>query len=210
MGEVYKAEDLDLRRPVAIKLISKADLGESGTMLRLLREARAASAISHPNIVTIYEIGETQTYCYIAMEYVQGRSLRQLTLDRSLIGPDILDLSLQICRALIEAHSFNILHRDIKPENILVSDRGHVKLVDFGLAKSVKAPDSNAEGTTVAHSLTQSGAIVGTPAYMSPEQLRGEPLDVRSDIFSFGMVVYETINGFGVMRITRVTKRQLG
>jgi serine/threonine protein kinase/tetratricopeptide (TPR) repeat protein len=194
MGEVYKAEDLVLLRTVAIKVMSRAGENTPTGPIRFLREARAASAINHPNIVTIYEIGETDTHSYIVMEYIEGRSLRSLMSANELKPGNVLDISKQICDALSEAHLRGIIHRDIKPENILLTGRGHVKLVDFGLAKSVPMQRAIG-GTTAAESLTESGTVMGTLSYMSPEQLRGEALDVRTDIFSFGIVLHEMIAG---------------
>lgn len=137
--------------------------------------------------MTIYEIGETDAHTYIVMEYVEGRSLRELISKNEVKPEKVLDLALQTCDALIEAHSRGIIHRDIKPENILLTDRGRVKLVDFGLAKTV-SPQPRAGGATAADSLTESGTVMGTLSYMSPEQLRGERLDERTDIFSFGII----------------------
>lgn len=188
---MYKAEDLALLRTVAIKVMSKQ--GEGGET-RFLREARAASGFNHPNIVTIYEIGETDEHTYIVMEYVEGRSLRHFITTNEVNPQRILGIALQTCDALLEAHSRGMIHRDIKPENILLTDRGRVKLVDFGLAKALSA-QPRTSATTAAESLTESGAVMGTLSYMSPEQLRGEPLDARSDIFSFGIVLYEMITG---------------
>jgi serine/threonine protein kinase/tetratricopeptide (TPR) repeat protein len=194
MGEVYKAEDPALLRTVAIKVMSKQGERSADAAIRFLREARAASAFNHPNIVTIYEIGETGEHTYIVMEYVEGRSLRDL-IKTSEVKPDkVILITLQICDALAEAHSRGIIHRDIKPENILLTDRGRVKLVDFGLAKTV-SNQSRGLGITAAQSLTDSGTVMGTLSYMSPEQLRGEQLDERTDIFSFGIVLYEMITG---------------
>lgn len=194
MGEVYKAEDPALLRTVAIKVMSKQDDRTSGGETRFLREARAASAFNHPNIVTIYEIGETGEHAYIVMEYVEGRSLRDLILSKEVKTEKVLDIAVQTCDALVEAHSHGIIHRDIKPENILLTDRGRVKLVDFGLAKTVST-QARRGGATAAESLTESGTVMGTLSYMSPEQLRGEQLDERTDIFSFGIVLYEIITG---------------
>ncbi|MFY9556182.1 MAG: tetratricopeptide repeat protein [Blastocatellia bacterium] len=194
MGEVYKGEDLALLRTVAIKVMSKQGeltaVGES----RFLREARAASSFNHPNIVTIYEIGETDEHTYIVMEYVEGRSLRDMISKNDLKPEAVLEIAMQTCDALVEAHSRGIIHRDIKPENILLTDRGRVKLVDFGLAKTVSATPKMG-GVTAAESLTESGTVMGTLSYMSPEQLRGETLDERTDIFSFGIVLHEMITG---------------
>ena len=194
MGEVYKAEDLVLLRIVAIKIMSKKDEKAPTGAIRFLREARAASAINHPNIVTIYEIGETDAHSYIVMEYIEGRSLRNLITTNELKAEKVVDITLQTCDAMAEAHSRGIIHRDIKPENILLTDRGRVKLVDFGLAKTVPM-HPGIDGRTAAESLTESGTVMGTLSYMSPEQLRGEQLDVRTDIFSFGIVLHEMITG---------------
>jgi len=194
MGEVYKAEDPALLRTVAIKVMCKQDDRTSGGETRFLREARAASAFNHPNIVTIYEIGDTGEHAYIVMEYVEGRSLRELISRKEVKPEKVLDIAVQICDALVEAHSRGIIHRDIKPENILLTDRGRVKLVDFGLAKTVSTQPRRG-GATAAESLTESGTVMGTLSYMSPEQLRGEHLDERTDIFSFGIVLYEIITG---------------
>jgi serine/threonine protein kinase/tetratricopeptide (TPR) repeat protein len=194
MGEVYKAEDLVLLRIVAIKIMAREGERSPTGAIRFLREARAASAINHPNIVTIYEIGETDEQSYIVMEYIEGRSLRNLITTNGVKAEKVIDIALQTCGALAEAHSRGIVHRDIKPENILLTDRGRVKLVDFGLAKTVPM-HSGIGGTTAAESLTESGTVMGTLSYMSPEQLRGEQLDVRTDIFSFGIVLHEMITG---------------
>jgi serine/threonine protein kinase/tetratricopeptide (TPR) repeat protein len=194
MGEVYKGEDLALLRPVAIKVMSKqGELTPAGDA-RFLREARAASSFNHPNIVTIYEIGETDEHTYIVMEFVEGRSLRDLISRKEVRAEMVLDIAVQTCDALVEAHMHGIIHRDIKPENILLTVRGRVKLVDFGLAKTV-SPKPGIGGATAAQSLTESGTVMGTLSYMSPEQLRGERLDERTDIFSFGIVLHEMITG---------------
>jgi len=194
MGEVYKAEDPALLRTVAIKVMSKETDRAPDGATRFLREARAASAFNHPNIVTIYEIGEAGDHTYIVMEYVEGRSLRDLISKNEVKPESVLDIAVQTCDALVEAHSHGIIHRDIKPENILLTDRGRVKLVDFGLAKTVSARPVRG-GATAAASMTESGTVMGTLSYMSPEQLRGEHLDERTDIFSFGIVLYELITG---------------
>lgn len=194
MGEVYKAEDPALLRTVAIKVMCKQDDRTSGGETRFLREARAASAFNHPNIVTIYEIGDTSEHAYIVMEYVEGRSLRDLISSKDVNSERVLDIAMQTCDALVEAHLRGIIHRDIKPENILLTDRGRVKLVDFGLAKAVTTQPRRG-GATAAESLTEPGTVMGTLSYMSPEQLRGEHLDEGTDLFSFGIVLYEIITG---------------
>jgi eukaryotic-like serine/threonine-protein kinase len=195
MGVVYKAEDLALLRTVAIKTISKQGQRSQEAETRFLREARAASSINHPNIVTVYEIGETDQHAYIVMEYVEGHSLRYLIAHGMLDGAAVLDISLQICDALAEAHRLGVIHRDIKPENIVRTERGRVKLLDFGLAKAIQRSMPEDSGRTVAENLTDSGIVMGTLSYMSPEQLRGQPLDHRTDMFSFGIVLSEMITG---------------
>ncbi|HXU38201.1 MAG TPA: serine/threonine-protein kinase, partial [Blastocatellia bacterium] len=165
MGEVYKAEDPALLRTVAIKVMSKQGEHNSDAAIRFLREARAASTFNHPNIVTIYEIGETGEHTYIVMEYVDGRSLRDLIKTREVKPEKVVLITVQICDALAEAHSRGIIHRDIKPENILLDDRGRVKLVDFGLAKTVSNQPKGG-GATAAESLTDSGTVMGTLSYM--------------------------------------------
>ncbi len=195
LGEVYLAEDLKLRRSVAIKFIARHKEISPAAEKRFLREARAASQLNHPNIVTIYEAGETDNHAYIVMEYVEGRSLRELLLACELTPQTTIDIALQISDALAEAHSHNLIHRDIKPENILLTSRERVKVLDFGLARNFGSLTSDQEGPTIVDSLTDSGAIVGTLPYMSPEQLRGDPLDKRSDIFSFGIVLFEMMTG---------------
>lgn len=195
MGDVYKAEDPVLLRIVAIKVLSKRHPDGLSAKTRFVQEARAASAINHPNIVTIYETGETDDHAYIVMEYVEGRTLRDLIASRLLTSDAILNITRQVCDAMAEAHSRRIIHRDIKPENILLTNRNQVKLVDFGLAKTLAALGRESDGPTVIERLTESGAVVGTLSYMSPEQLRDESLDERTDLFSFGIVLYEMITG---------------
>ena len=196
MGVVYKADDLQLLRTVAIKVLTKKERDEPGAGLRFLREARAASHINHPNIVTIHEVGETDEHAYIVMEYVEGRSLRHFILTRSLKPDTVIDIARQVSDALAEAHSRGVIHRDVKPENILVTERGLVKVLDFGLAKAFGQDTSGLRGgPSMIDSLTESGTVMGTLSYMSPEQLRGHQLDERTDIFSFGITLYEVITG---------------
>ncbi|MGB8506909.1 MAG: tetratricopeptide repeat protein [Pyrinomonadaceae bacterium] len=200
MGEVYEAEDQRLLRTVAVKFIKRQEQVSEGAGRRFLREARMASQLNHPNIVTIYDICETDEHTYIAMEYVRGRNLRSLIRSGHLTTDAALDAAVQTADALAEAHSHGIIHRDIKPENIIINERGRVKLLDFGLAKPLELvhPYAGDMATTAAgiEHLTDSGVVVGTIPYMSPEQIRKDPsLDKGTDVFSFGIVLYEMLTG---------------
>ena len=193
MGVVYKAEDSRLHRPVALKFVSEDLASEAEALNRFQREAQTASALNHPHICTIYDIGEQNGRSFIAMEYLEGATLK----DRLAAGPLGLDtalrLGIQIADALDAAHTANVIHRDIKPANIFISSRGHAKLLDFGLAK-IGAPTSReADFTTEAGTIQ--GVVMGTIAYMAPEQARGEPVDHRADLWSVGLVLYEMAKG---------------
>lgn len=197
MGEVYLADDTRLDRKAAVKILND-ELSKDGDKLnRFIQEAKAASALNHPNILTVYEIGETDGHNYIVTEFIKGETLR----DRMNSGPisltDALKIALQIAAALGAAHEAGIIHRDVKPENIIVRHDGLVKVLDFGLAKLTEQrfETSNSDEATRLQFNTQPGLVMGTVGYMSPEQARGKPIDARSDIFSFGIVMYELFTG---------------
>src|SRR5437762_8381610 len=200
MGEVYLAQDTKLDRKVALKILPAEVAAHSDRMKRFVQEAKAASALNHPNIITIYEIDETASGHFIATEFIEGETLREREQKPLQLG-ESLDIATQIASALAAAHAAGIVHRDIKPENVMLRHDGIVKVLDFGLAKLSEPPAVaggpvvDTEAPTRANVKTDPGVVMGTAIYMSPEQARGLPVDSRTDIFSLGVVIYEMLAG---------------
>src|SRR5207245_971796 len=200
MGIVFKAQDLRLERPVALKFLPDNLVNDSRALERFRREALAASALNHANICTVYDIGEQDGRPFLAMEFIEGETLRRHVNGKPLLIEEILNLGIQIADALDAAHAEGIIHRDIKPANIFVTKRGQAKVLDFGLAKLISRNGGDKDATDSSHRSLEEpisivGVISGTPSYMSPEQIRGDDLDTRADVFSMGLLLYDIATG---------------
>src|SRR5437667_2301455 len=194
MGEVYLAQDRRLDRQVALKILPAYFVSDEARLRRFQTEARAASALNHPNILTIHEVGEVDQVHFITTEFVDGQTLRELIAQENLSLAGVLEIAIQVAEALTVAHAAGIVHRDIKPENIMRRRGGLVKLLDFGIAKLLEPPSSDlSETATIANTQTETGVVLGTVGYMSPEQARALPVDERTDIWSLGVVLYEML-----------------
>src|SRR4249919_3464589 len=197
MGEVWRARDPKLGRDVAIKVLPAALSTDKDRLARFEQEAQAAGALNHPNILVIYHIGTNEGAPFIVSELLEGESLRERMAGNALPQRKAIDYALQLARGLAAAHEKGIVHRDIKPDNVFITDDGRVKILDFGIAKLTGAVDGNKSQTEVPTRKvnTDSGTVMGTVGYMSPEQLKGRAVDHRSDIFSFGAILYEMLSG---------------
>jgi serine/threonine protein kinase len=202
MGEVFLAEDTKLGRQVALKFLPEDLTRDQERKQRFVQEARAAAAIQHPHICAVYEVGEVDGRTFLAMEYIRGQSLREAIASQGLTPQRALELGLQIAEGLAKAHERGVVHRDLKPDNLLISEDGYAKIIDFGLAKLVEplTPGAGVDPEAETQLKTREGMVMGTVAYMSPEQAVGESLDARSDIFSFGVVLYEMLSGTSPFR----------
>ena len=194
MGVVYLAEDTKLKRKVGLKILPEDLTRDQDRKRRFITEARAAAAIEHPHIAAIYDIDEVEGQTFIAMEYVRGGSLRDSIRAEKLTLAKTLEIAAQIAEALAKVHERGVVHRDVKPENVLMSEEGYPKIIDFGLAKLLEPLSTSGEEDEESFK-TQQGMVMGTLAYMSPEQAKGEAVDARSDIFSFGAMLYEMLSG---------------
>src|SRR5580658_3354637 len=195
MGEVYRAHDTRLKRSVAIKILPAEFSADRDRLHRFEREARSASGLNHPNIITIYELGQDGSTRYIAMELVEGKTLGELLVAGLLPIRKVIEIATQVAEGLAKAHEAGIAHRDLKPDNLMITLDGFVKILDFGLAKVTTPAEERQQTRTLSSWQTQPGTIVGTVQYMSPEQAAGAALDFRSDQYSFGLVLYEMVTG---------------
>src|ERR1700730_8544855 len=197
MGEVYRAKDARLGRDVALKVLPTEVAKDADRRSRFEQEARAASALAHPNIIAVYDVGESESSVWIAMELIEGRTVRELLASGPLPARRTLEIGTQVAEGLAAAHAAGIVHRDLKPENLILSKDGYVKILDFGLAKLAERGLAQEDGPTVSAGApgTEPGTVMGTVGYMSPEQAAGQPVDFRSDQFSFGSILYEMATG---------------
>ncbi|MGA9931350.1 MAG: serine/threonine-protein kinase, partial [Terriglobales bacterium] len=195
MGEVYRAHDSRLNRTVAIKVLPTSYSADAERLQRFVQEARAAAALNHPNILSIFDIGEASGAPYIVSELLEGQTLRERIRSGPLSSRKSIDYALQVARGLAAAHEKGIVHRDLKPENLFLTHDDRVKILDFGLAKLTRPESEAGADTATVQVNTEPGQIMGTVGYMSPEQVRGKPADHRSDIFSFGSILYEMLSG---------------
>ena len=194
MGEVYLARDPRLDRTVALKILPGELAADADRMQRFTREAKAASALNHPNVATIYDVGESDGISFIAMEHVEGETLLA-RISRRMTPPEVVDIAVQAADALDLAHAKGITHRDIKPANLMLTHRGHVKVLDFGVAKVARSDEVSPNGDWTVEPVTAVGSVVGSAPYMSPEQIVGGEVDPRSDVFSLGVVIYQMATG---------------
>jgi serine/threonine protein kinase len=209
MGEVYRARDTKLDRDVAVKVLPEAFAKDGERLARFEREAKAVAALSHPNILAIHDFGTEEGIVYAVMELLEGETLRQRLGAGSLPTRKAIEYGIEVARGLAAAHDKGITHRDLKPENVFVTQDGRVKILDFGLARTEApelAPDAS-DSVPTRDAGTQAGVVLGTAGYMSPEQVRGQRADARSDIFSFGVVLYEMLAGRSSVSCTAVSKR---
>ena len=205
MGEVYLAEDVRLGRQVALKVLPPAFAADRDSLARFMREATAASALNHPNIITIHDIGDTAGTHFIAYEFVDGKTLRDFARRAPLDTVAAIDIAIQVASALAEAHRAGIVHRDLKPDNVMIRPTGLVKLLDFGIARLARSAETDITSATALPGHTVGGMLIGTPQYMSPEQARGLEVDARTDLFSFGVLFYELLSGTSPFAAATVT-----
>src|SRR5688572_9920640 len=194
MGQVYRAHDARLGRDVAIKTLSGAEAADPDRVRRFETEARAAGTLDHPNLLVVYDVGREAAVSYIVSELLEGETLRKRLQSGAVPEREAIDYAAQIARGLAVVHERGIVHRDLKPENIFLTRERRVKILDFGVAKLIRATGAD-EPTVIADAQTELGAVVGTVGYMAPEQIRGEPIDHRADIFALGVVVHEMLSG---------------